>query len=76
MSRCIGNAMPKPRVHCKFEIRPDYDEEAALSNSIADVRAHLEKELACVDSIDNTILQVIGMFAMIDSLAKEECNYV
>ena len=67
--------MPKTTTHGKFESRPDYDEAAALSASIADVRAFLEKELACIDGIETTTLQAIGMFAMIDCLAQEQANY-
>ncbi len=68
--------MPKVTVHDKFEVRPDYDEDAHLTEEIAAVRAYLEKELACVDAIDNTTMQAICMFAMIDCLAQEEANYI
>ena len=67
--------MPEPKVHCKFEIDPDYDEEKDVAKSIADIQAFLEKELACVDAIDNTTMQAICMFAMIDCLAQEEADY-
>lgn len=67
--------MPEPQIHCKFEVDPNYDEEKALFESIADVRAHLEQELACVDAISDLTLQSIGLFAMLDCLAQEQANY-
>ena len=68
--------MPKISIHSKFEVRPDYDEDAELTKSIADVRAYLEKELDCIEGIKNTTLQTICMFTMIDCLAHEEANYI
>lgn len=68
--------MPEVTVHDNFEVRPDYDEAAHLAKEIAAVRTYLEKELACVDAIENTTMQAICMFAMIDCLAQEEANYV
>lgn len=68
--------MPKVTVQEKFEASPDYDETAQLVKEITDVRAYLEKELACVDAIENTTMQAICMFAMIDCLAQEEANYI
>ena len=67
--------MPEVTVHNKFEMRPDYDEAAHLAKEISDVRAYLEQELACVDAIENTTMQAICLFAMIDCLAQEEANY-
>lgn len=67
--------MPKVTVEDKFEVSLDYDEAAHLAEEIADIRVYLEKELACVDAIENTTMQAICMFAMIDCLAQEEANY-
>ena len=68
--------MPKVTEHDKFEISPDYDETAHLAREIAAIRTYLEKELACVDAIENTTMQAICMFAMIDCLAQENANYI
>lgn len=68
--------MPKVTVHAKFEVREDYNEAVHLAKEIAAVREHLDKELACVDAIENTTMQAICMFAMIDCLAQEEANYI
>lgn len=67
--------MPKVTFYEKFEVSPDYDEAAHLAKEIASMRAYLEKELACADAIENTTMQAICMFAMIDCLAQEEANY-
>ena len=67
--------MPEPKVHCKFEVDPKYDEAKALSESISDVRVYLQKELACIDTIEDITLQAICLFAMLDCLAQEQANY-
>lgn len=67
--------MPEPKIHCKFEIDPNYDEEKALSKSIAEVRVFLEKKLACIDSIDDITMQAICLFSTLDCLAQEQANY-
>lgn len=67
--------MPKTTIYGKFEVDPNYDETADLERSIAEARTYLEKEVACIDAIDNTTLQLICLFAMIDCLAQEEANY-
>lgn len=67
--------MPIQTVQGKFEIDPAYDENKDLADTIGKVRSVLEKELACVDRIEDTTLQLINMFVMIDSLAQEQSNY-
>lgn len=67
--------MPEPKVHCKFEVDPKYDEAKALSESISDVRVYLQKELACIDTIEDITMQAICLFAMLDCLAQEQANY-
>lgn len=67
--------MPKVTVHGKFEVRPDYDKATELAKEIANTRIYLEKELTCIDAIDDLTMQTICMFAMIDSLAQESADY-
>ena len=67
--------MPEPKVHCKFEVDPNYDRVAALSESIDETRTHLERELASIDAISDVTLQAICLFAMLDCLAQEQANY-
>lgn len=67
--------MPETKVHCKFEIDPNYDEEKDLSKNITDIRMFLEKELVCIDAIDDITMQAICLFAMLDCLAQEQANY-
>lgn len=67
--------MPKVTVQDKFEVSPDYNETVHLAKEIAAVRAYLEKELAHVAAIEDTTMQAICMFAMIDCLAQEQAAY-
>ena len=68
--------MPKTTVYGKFEVDPNYDEVRVLERNISEARNYLKKELACIDAIDNTTLQAICLFSMIDCLAQEEANYI
>ena len=67
--------MPVQTNHGKFEVDPNFDEEKYLTERITEVRAFLNKELACIDTIQDITFQLICMFAMIDCLAQEQANY-
>lgn len=68
--------MPKTTIYGKFEVDPSYDEIKALERDIAETRTYFEKKLSYIDAIDDTTLQLICLFAMIDCLAQEEANYI
>lgn len=64
--------MPKEKILGPFIESFDDD---TLNKNIAEIRTYLEQELADIDSLKNTTLQNICMFALIDCLAQEEANY-
>ena len=67
--------MPEQTKHGKFEVDPNYNEDADLAKRIAEVRIFLENELADIDGIADITFQLICLFAMIDCLAQEQANY-
>ena len=67
--------MPKLTYHGKFEVRPDYNEAEDLAATIAEFRKYFDDELAAIDAIGNSTMQLISIFAMIDCLAQEDANY-
>lgn len=67
--------MPEQTKHGKFEVDPNYSEDADLAKRIAEVRIFLENELADIDGIADITFQLICLFAMIDCLAQEQANY-
>lgn len=67
--------MPTQTKHGKFEVDPYYDEDKALFHDVEYIRAYLEKELVCIDNIEDTTFQLICMFSLLDCLAQEQANY-
>lgn len=67
--------MPKPQKFSKFIVNPEYDERQDLVDTVAKVRDLLNNELACIDKIEDTTLQLICIFSLIDRLAQEQANY-
>ena len=67
--------MPRKTVEEKFEVDPQYDEIQYLVKEISSARTYLNNLLSTIDRIEDTTLQIIGMFSMIDMLAQEQANY-
>lgn len=67
--------MPQKTVHEKITVPPEYDEAQHLIREINNTRAYFNKLLSIVDGIEDTTLQIISMFSMIDMLAQEQANY-
>jgi hypothetical protein len=67
--------MPEQTKHGKFEIDPNYDEEADIAKRITEARAYLNNELTIIDGVTDVTLQLICLFAMIDCLAQEQASY-
>lgn len=67
--------MPDTEYCGKFKYDPSYDPDKHLADHIKDVKAILNQQLACIDNIKQPTMQLICMFALLDSLAQESCNY-
>lgn len=67
--------MPEREILEKFVIDPNYDEEKVVLNDINEARRFFDKSLACIDKIEDTTIQLISIFSLIDCLAQEASNY-
>ena len=67
--------MPEREILEKFVIDPNYDIEKGLLKEIDEARRFFDKSLACIDKIEDTTIQLISIFSLIDCLAQEASNY-
>lgn len=67
--------MPEITVLGDFVIDPKYDAKKDVLYSMGQLRKELNKEIACINSIDDTTIQLICMFSLIDCMAQEWANY-
>lgn len=67
--------MPQKTVNEKITVDSEYDEVQHLVSDISNARSYLNKLLVLVDGIEDTTLQIISMFSLIDMLAQEQANY-
>jgi hypothetical protein len=67
--------MPEYKILEKFVKNPNYDECKGLKKAIEEARIFFNKELACIDGIEDATLQLICICSLIDRMAQESANY-
>lgn len=67
--------MPEISIHSDFVVDPNYDEKEGVVRSIKQLKQELDKQIACIDSICDSTMQLICMFSLIDCLAQEWAGY-